>query len=231
MGIFLDGVRRVTQFIIYLIALGCSAVALGIYAYFSASLDNHNEHVTKADKAVMGISGAAALFVLIAMFLTLFFGNKGRILNAICVIFNLLCAGAFIAIAVIARHGASRCNGQVNTPLGNGPTDSTIPNYDIRYHTACRENTAVFAVAIIGIFTFLMLFLGELELRRAHLARERAELRSHDPVFTQGAAPVAARRFWRPLNRNRGAVVEKHAYVQQPTTYTTVPGTVTTHHV
>jgi len=233
MGAFADGFRRLTMFIMYFIALGCSVVTLGIYAYFAASQANHNDTVSKGEKAVLGISGAGILFTLIASFLTLFFGNKGRFLNFICAAFDLLFVGGFIAVAILARHGASRCRGNVNTPLGTGEASNLINNYNIRYRTACKDNTAVFAVAIIAIFTFFLLFIGEILLRAFHDRHETSHLRSEEPVNVN--APVVRRKFWQvgPMNRNKGVTYENHGLVhQQPASYATQqPGSYVSQHV
>ena len=61
----------------------------------------------------------------------------------------------FIAILVLARDGASRCTGIVDTPLGRGPSNQDAPGAgDFGY--VCSLNTAAFAVAVICMLLFLV---------------------------------------------------------------------------
>jgi hypothetical protein len=68
---------------------------------------------------------------------------------------DLLFAGAFIAIAVMTRHGAGSCSGFVRTPLGDGDSNSYKgwegAVFTPRLSMACRLNKVCFAVALIGV--------------------------------------------------------------------------------
>ncbi len=78
---------------------------------------------------------------------------------------DILFCGAFVAIAIMIRAGASSCTGLVNTPLGSGESNSNAQGYGANgfgfgttqkstympnLGLACRLNTAAFAVAVIG---------------------------------------------------------------------------------
>lgn len=54
---------RVVQFI-------CAAIVLGIYSYFLAVLSRHHTQIPQWEKGVEGLSGAAALYTLIAVLTT-----------------------------------------------------------------------------------------------------------------------------------------------------------------
>lgn len=100
---------------------------------------------------------------------------------------DLCFVGAMIAIAVMTRHGASSCTGIVNTPLGIGSSNQDSngyggnfgfgnndnATYQVSPHTACRLNTAVFAVSIIGVFVFLTTAVMQVALVRHHKKEKR----------------------------------------------------------
>jgi hypothetical protein len=70
-------------------------------------------------------------------------------------VLDLLFMGGFIAIAILTRDGASSCKGNsISTPLGSGAPDSHIgrdgKTFTPTLHTACRLETAVFAVSLLG---------------------------------------------------------------------------------
>ena len=102
--------------------------------------------------------------MIFAVILTCFLGGFS-FFAFLAIVLDVLFIGAMIAIAVLTRDGASSCNGIVNTPLGNGPSNSKDPGYgnngfgfgngeNVTYapnlHLACRLNTAAFAVSIIA---------------------------------------------------------------------------------
>jgi hypothetical protein len=105
------------------------------------------------------MSGGVVLYTIFAILLTCFLGGKA-FFAFLGMILDLACAGAMIAIAVLTRDGASSCTGNVQTPLGDGPSDSkegfgsngqgNQVTYSASLGATCRLNTACFAVAIIG---------------------------------------------------------------------------------
>ena len=88
-----------------------------------------------------------------------------------------------IAIAVMTRDGAHSCSGNVQTPLGNGPSRSRQGfgsngqgdqiTYAASLGTACRLNKACFAVAIVGAVLFLLSALFQVFLMRHHKKEKR----------------------------------------------------------
>ena len=144
---------------LYAIEFACAAIVLGIYSYFLSVQADRDEPIATSHKAVTGLSGAVVLYTIFAVLLTCFLGGKA-IFALLGMLFNILCCGAMVAIAVLTRDGAHSCSGYVNTPLGDGASgakegfDSNGQGRQITYAvslgTACRLNTACFAVSIIG---------------------------------------------------------------------------------
>lgn len=87
-------------------------------------------------RAVEGISGAAALYTLIAVILVCFLGGI-TFFAFLGLLLDILFCGAFVAIAVLARGGARKCNG-ARSPLGNNRIRD------------CRFERGAFAVAVVG---------------------------------------------------------------------------------
>lgn len=140
------------------IELCCAAIILGIFSYFLATLHNHGLHIATYIRAVEGISGAAVLYTLFALVLVCCLGGIA-FLSAIAMLLDLAFTGAFIYVAWATRGGASSCKGNVNTPFGSGNTYTgnkvstgnsgftDLPSL----RTACRLETATFAVAIVAM--------------------------------------------------------------------------------
>lgn len=152
-GIALKGVSLFWRFIQFC----CAAIILGIFSYFLAVLADHHLHIDTYIRAVEGISGAATLYTLIALVLVCCLGGIA-VFGFLAIILDLAFTGAFIYIAWATRHGDNSCSGVVNTPLGTGDagTDNKVTSNDggvvilPKYRTACKLNTACFAVAIVG---------------------------------------------------------------------------------
>lgn len=137
----------------------CAGIVLGIYSYFMAVQADRNVTIPRWQQAVTGLSGAVVLYTIFAVLLTCFLGGK-KFFAFLGMVFDLLCCGAMIAIAIMTRDGASSCTGNVETPLGNGPSNSKEGfgsngqgnqiTYAASLGSICRLNTACFAVAIVG---------------------------------------------------------------------------------
>jgi hypothetical protein len=101
-----------------------------------------------------------------------FFSFLGLVLD-VCFV------GAMIAVAVMTRHGADSCSGYVRTPLGDGQSTASTGGFDnhitysVHLHTACRLNTAAFAVSIIAAFLFLITAFMQVALVRRHKKEKR----------------------------------------------------------
>lgn len=137
----------------------CAAIILGIFSYFLAVLVNHNLHVDTYVRAVEGISGAAVLYTILACLLVCCLGGIA-FFSFLGMLLDLAFTGAFIYLAYATRYGDGSCRGIVNTPIGTGNanTNSVIVTGNNNggfvslpsLHTACRLNTACFAVSIVG---------------------------------------------------------------------------------
>lgn len=150
---------KLFQTVLYALEFCCAGIILGIYSYFLATLADRDLTIYTWAKAVEGMSGAAVLYTIFAVLLTCFLGGKS-FFAFLAIVLDLLFTGAFIAIAVLTRDGAHSCSGFVRTPLGNGQSkdkqgfDDSNGNqqytYAVSLGTACRLNTACFAVAVLG---------------------------------------------------------------------------------
>ena len=140
-----------------IIQFSCSVVILGIFAYFLASLSNHHLPINNHIRATAGISGAAILYTIVGFLFVCCLGGVA-FLGLISILLDFCFAGAFGYLAWVNRAGASSCNGVVNTPYGRGNVDggNRVEGDDGRFtvlpsfYTACRLQTACFAVAIVG---------------------------------------------------------------------------------
>lgn len=144
------------SFFLRLIQFGCAAVILAIFSYFLAVLANHDLTIATYIRAVEGISGVAVVYTILGLLLVCCLGGIAM-LSWIAMLLDFAFAGAFAYVAYATRGGRS-CTGIVDTPLGGGDADSenrvsngsggftSLP----KFRTACKLNTACFAVAIIA---------------------------------------------------------------------------------
>ena len=179
-----------------IVELLAAIVALAIFSYFLAVLSDHHIHIATWLRAVEGISGAAVLYLLFAVILTLFLGGIA-FFAFIAVLLDIAFVGAFIYVAWETRHGANSCSGYVRTPLGNGlakaPTPYGNTDWLPNLHQACQLNTATFAVAIILIFLFLITAVLQVLLVRHH-KKEKRYGPGPSNNYTSG---VGRRPFWK----------------------------------
>ncbi|KAH8682906.1 hypothetical protein BGZ60DRAFT_524251 [Tricladium varicosporioides] len=188
------------------IEFGCAAIILGIFSYFLATLHNHELGIATWIRAVEGISGAAVLYTIFALLLVCCLGGIAFI-SLLGMILDLAFTGAFIYVAWATRGGASSCSGFVNTPFGSGNTNTNnrvasgadgftrLPSL----RTACKLQTATFAVAIVAcVFFFLSIFVeyGLIKHRR----KEKAFGPSPNNGYTAG---TPKRKFWQRKRKNR----------------------------
>ena len=102
-----------------------------------------------------------------------------------------------IAIAVLTRDGASSCSGNVMTPLGNGQAGDRGSfngqvTYAVSLRTACKLNTAAFAVSIVAAFLFIITAAMQIALVRHH-KKEKRYGPSPSNNYTSG---FGKRKFW-----------------------------------
>jgi hypothetical protein len=152
-GVALRGV----QFFIRGIQFCCAAIVLALFAYFLATLSDHNMHIDTWVKAVTGISGIAVIYTILALLMLCCCAGRS-FPSFILMVLDLAFAGAFIYIAVANRDGASSCNGEVNTVFGKGDADTNVRDNGSGGFTAlpslrqaCKMETACLAVSIVAV--------------------------------------------------------------------------------
>ncbi|KKK17193.1 hypothetical protein P175DRAFT_0431745 [Aspergillus ochraceoroseus IBT 24754] len=172
-----------------------AAVILGIFSYFLAILSKHDQSIPQWIRAVEGLSGAAALYALLATLFTCVLGGVS-FFAFLGIVLDVCFIGAMIAIAIMTRDGTQSCSGTVNTPLGTGASDADSAS-KVSFGFACRLEKVAFAVSIIGIFFFLISIFLQYLLARHH-KREKRFGPSPANGYTYG---TQRRGFWR-RNKN-----------------------------
>lgn len=182
MGFVKGGFLRLFQTFLYALAFCCAAIILGVYSYFLAVLADRDLPIAKDWKAVEGLSGAAVLYTIFAVLLTCCLAGV-TFFSFLGLVIDVLFIGAMIAVAVLTRDGVNSCSGNVNTPLGSGPSNSGAAGYGANgfgfgsgenatyapnLGLACRLNKAAFAVSIAGAVIFLITALMQIVLSRQH---------------------------------------------------------------
>jgi hypothetical protein len=173
---------KLFQTILYAIEFCCAGIILGIYGYFLSVLADRNLVIGTGLKAVTGLSGAAVLYTIFAVLLTCFLGGK-TFFAFLGIVLDILFCGAMVAIAVLTRDGAHSCSGFVSTPIGDGPSsakegfnsngDGRQVTYSASLGSACRLETACFAVACVAAALFLVSALVQFCLGRIHKKEKR----------------------------------------------------------
>ncbi|KAL0944048.1 uncharacterized protein CTRU02_201935 [Colletotrichum truncatum] len=161
------------------VQFGSSALILGIYSYFLATLHNHDLPIATSIRAVEGISGAATLYTLIGLLLLCCLAGHA-FTSFIAIVLDVAFIGAYIYVAVANKDGANSCSGFVNTPFGDGPADGEPTNTGSdgwthlpSLRTACKLQTACLAVSIVAIIFFIISILVEVALARHHRKEKR----------------------------------------------------------
>jgi len=178
------------QTFLYVLTFCAAGTILALYSYFLSLESIHHQHISNKQRAVEGISGIAVVYSIAAILFTCCLGGK-MIFALIGVVLDIVFAAGFIAIAVMTGNGATNCKGAtVNTPLGNGPSNShQIANGGIinpSLRTVCHMESACFAVAIIGAVIFIIAALVQLWLGRRH-QKEKAYGPSPANNYTSGS--------------------------------------------
>lgn len=192
---------------LYAIEFCCAGVILGIYSYFLSVLADRDAPIYTWAKAVTGMSGAAVLYTIFAVLLTCCLGGK-TFFAFIAIVLDILFCAAFVAIAVLTRDGADNCSGYVKTPLGNGQSSAKQGfrsngqgnqiTYSVSLGSACRLNTACFALAIFGALLFFISTLVQLALGRHHKKEKR-----FGPSPANNYTAGSGVKFWQRRRKNR----------------------------
>ncbi|OJD12685.1 hypothetical protein AJ78_06753 [Emergomyces pasteurianus Ep9510] len=214
-GVFI----RFTNLLFRLLQLATSVIILGIFSYFLAVLTDHNVPIARWIKAVEGLAGAATLYTLAASIFTLCIGGIA-FFAALMLILDICFIGAFIAIAIMTRHGADSCTGTVDTPLGKGDASRLAPGFGVAgddsnftftpsLGSACRLQKGTFAVAIIGIILFALSLYPQVLYARHHKRGKRFGP-SPGNNYTEGPSRTGPRSFW-GFGRRRPATYDDPA--------------------
>lgn len=201
---------KLIQTILYGLEFCCAGIILGIYSYFLSVLADRNAPIHEWVKAVEGISGAAVVYTIFAVLLTCCLGGK-TFFAFLAIVLDVLFTAGFVALAVLTRDGAHSCRGRVQTPLGDGQSNAKQGfgsngqgnqiTYSVSLGTACRFNTACFAVAIAGAFLFAISAIVQLFLGRNH-RKEKRFGPSPANNYTRGSGI----KFWQRGRKNRGGL-------------------------
>ena len=124
---------------LYSIEFLISILILGIFSYFLAVLTRRDGAVIPQwEKAVTGLSGAAALYCIFAVILTCFLGGI-TFFAFLAVVLDVCFVGAMVAIAILTKAGTKSCSSTNNdSPIGQN------------HSTSCTLQQVAFAVSIIG---------------------------------------------------------------------------------
>ena len=114
------------QWVFRAVQFCASAIVLGIYSYYLATLSNHSLPISGYLRSVEGISGASALYTAASLLLLCCLGGF-RWFAFLAIILDVAFVGAFAYIAWETRHGVTSCTGQVTTPFGNGDAKTKPP--------------------------------------------------------------------------------------------------------
>lgn len=197
---------KLLQWFIRGIQFGCCALVFAIYCYFLATLANHDLTISNHIRAVTGITGLGSLYTIIGLALLCCLAGH-VITSAIAIVLDLGFAAAFIYVAWVNRNGASSCTGYLDTPYGQGNADRIVNGNANAFtrlpslRSACRMQSACFAVSIVAIFFFLFSILVEV-----FLVRNRKKERRFGPGpnnnYTSGSGTKGRRSFF-PWRRNK----------------------------
>lgn len=158
-------ILRLLTSLLYAILFAIAITITGIYAWFLSELADDDRDIDTWKKAVCGLAGAVAIYLLLITLMTCCLGGK-KIFSLLAILLDILALAAMIAIAIMTRNGADDCDGFVETPLGDGyesdvavsgeesefgaSSDEDLTDFDIDFDSACNLNRAVFILAIIG---------------------------------------------------------------------------------
>ncbi|KOS42494.1 hypothetical protein ACN38_g6601 [Penicillium nordicum] len=190
-----------------------AAVILGIFSYFLAVLTRNDQSIATWIKAVEGLAGAATAYSLLGIIFTCCLGGVA-FFAFLGVALDVCFVGAMVAIAILTRDGVGQCTGTVDTPMGTGNADDDTVSKGLKFGMSCKLEKVVFAVAIIGIFFYLISILFQVLLARHHKREKR-----FGPSPTNGYTHGSRKAFWR-RNRNNpeaGAVGGADALPGHPT--------------
>ncbi|KAJ9148334.1 Membrane-associating domain-containing protein [Pleurostoma richardsiae] len=206
---------KLLQWFIRGIQFCCTAIVLAIFSYFLATLANHDLHISTWIRAVEGISGAGVLYTLLGLLLLCCLAGH-PVTSFIAIVLDIAFVGGFVYVTWANRHGAGSCSGNVNTVFGTGDADTNVVDNGHggvtrlpSFRTACKLETACFAVSLVAIFFFIFSALVEVALVR-HRRKEHRFGPSPNNNYTSGYG-TRRRRGLFGFRRNRGVDTDPNA--------------------
>ena len=132
------------------VQLLCSVLILAIFSYLLAALSSSGLETPTWVRAVEGISGVAALYTgLCLLLLCCVTGHP--LMSFVVMALDVGFFAAFIYVASANRGGAGSCEGRLDTPFGSGDADKSATDSVPSFRTACRLETACFAVSLVAM--------------------------------------------------------------------------------
>ena len=148
---------KLLQWFVRGIQFCCAGLILAIFSYFLATLANHNLTIHTWVRAVEGISGVGVVYTALGILLLCCLAGH-TFFSIIAIILDIAFIVGFIYIAAATRGGAGSCRGTVNTVFGKGAASTDVVDNEHggvthlpSFRTACRMETACFAVAIVAM--------------------------------------------------------------------------------
>ncbi|KAK0739652.1 hypothetical protein B0T21DRAFT_400706 [Apiosordaria backusii] len=188
------------QFFLRILEFCCAALTLAIYAYFLALLSSNSLPIGVYVRAVLGISGAATAYTILA-FLFLCCAPGQPFLSFVMMVLDVAFIPCFGYIAGVNRHGAGSCSrGELDTVLGRGGAGEEKGG--LGFGRACEMEKAVFAVGVAGCILFAISCGMNLALAR-HRKKEKRFGPSPANDYTAGYGKK--KRFSALFGRRRGA--------------------------
>lgn len=200
-------ILRVLQFCV-------AGIGLGLFSYFLSVLADRNISIPSRWLAVEGLTGSATLYTLLAFVFGICLAGNA-VFGFLGILLDICFVGAFAYVAYATRHGTDSCKGFVQTPLGNGQSNSynlggygpdgfgsgsgENLTYSVSLHTACIFNRVVFACSIIAIFLFLITAVWQVMMIKHH-KKEKKYGPSPSNNYTSGSGKTP---FWKRGRRNK----------------------------
>ena len=211
-GALLKGTSVFLRFLQFL----ASIAVLGIFAYFLVFLRNHALSTYTWVRAVEGISGASALYTVIAFFLVCCIGGV-TFFALLGVLLDIAFIGGWIAVAVLTRHGGTANCGRIRrVGVSNGDVNINYSITGFSYggasnpndlHRICVLEKSSFGIAIAAAILFILSALFQHLLGKHHQREKRKT--PNTPVMAS-----QKRKFWQRKNKQHAAENGQMRYSQ-----------------
>lgn len=161
------------------VQFACSGLILALTSYFLAVMSNHSITIPTSLRAVEGIAGVGVLYTGLGILLVCCLAGF-TLTSFLAMLLDVAFIGAYIYVATVYRDGASSCTGSnVQTVFGSGDATAQVSSTQDggvplpSYRSACRMESANFAVAIVAIVFFVISALTEFALGRHRKKAQR----------------------------------------------------------